>query len=289
MYLLFVDESGTHGGSHPFVLGGLAIHEDDAERLQHDLDALIVTHLGRVPLSLEEYELHATELRNAKKPDVSSTKPVSAWAGITRSQRLKLLDAAYELIVNFTPADPKLGHVLFGVVVERAFHQNWSELERERFAYEVLLAKFDVMLKTLRVQKNRPNRGLVIHDRRVVAERDIQAWTAGWRVAAERIGQLRNLADVPLFADSRATRLLQVADLISYAVFRRYNPQSKDARYFDKVWPLFHSESGVVHGCVHYTPSYGKGSCDCQPCEHRLLAEAARSARVRRPRGTKES
>lgn len=30
MYLLFVDESGTHPGPHPFVLGGVAIHEDDA-------------------------------------------------------------------------------------------------------------------------------------------------------------------------------------------------------------------------------------------------------------------
>jgi hypothetical protein len=151
------------------------------------------------------------------------------------------------------------------------------------------LAKFDVMLKTLRLQKRLPNRGLVIHDRRVVAERDIQAWTAGWRLAAERIGQLRNLADVPLFADSRATRLLQVADLISYAVFRRYNPQSKDARYFDTIWPLFHSEGKVVHGCVHYTPSYGKGACECQPCEHRLLAEASRSVRPRRARAVKST
>jgi hypothetical protein len=30
VYLLFVDESGTHGGSPVFVLGGAAIHEDDA-------------------------------------------------------------------------------------------------------------------------------------------------------------------------------------------------------------------------------------------------------------------
>lgn len=31
MYLLFADESGTHGGSHAFVVGGIAIHEQDAQ------------------------------------------------------------------------------------------------------------------------------------------------------------------------------------------------------------------------------------------------------------------
>ena len=30
MYLLFVDESGTHGGSHSFILGGIAVLEFDS-------------------------------------------------------------------------------------------------------------------------------------------------------------------------------------------------------------------------------------------------------------------
>lgn len=59
MYLLFVDESGTHGGKHPFVLGGMAIHEDDTSRLQRDLDQLVISRLGRVPLNLDEFELCA--------------------------------------------------------------------------------------------------------------------------------------------------------------------------------------------------------------------------------------
>lgn|GEM_PF-359415 len=283
MYLLFVDESGTHGGSPAFVLGGAAIHEDDAHTLQRILDQLVIKHLGRVPLNLDEYELHAGELRNAKKPRASAPASArsSVWATVPRDQRLALLAEAYQEVAGFQSSDPELPLVLFGVAVDASFRPSDAQVARERFAYEVLLNKFDVMLKNTRIARNRPNRGLVIHDHRVVAERDIQSWTAGWRETAGDVGQLRNLADVPLFADSRATRLLQVADLVSYAVFRRYSPEVGDHAYFDTLLPAFHTENGTLHGCVHYTPSFGQGSCTCTPCEQRLIAEGPGSSRRR--------
>nr|WP_161962425.1 DUF3800 domain-containing protein [Nocardioides speluncae] len=173
-------------------------------------------------------------------------------------------------------------------MVDRNFHPDDSQIEREQFAYEVLLNKFDVMLKR-RAAAGHANRGLVIHDRRVVAERDIQSWTSEWRKAAGNIGQLMNLADVPLFADSRATRLLQIADIVSYALFRRYAPGAP-GRAFMKLWPLFHAEDGAVHGLVHYTPSFGQATCDCEACRGRLIEAgqarfvqpAKRESRLRR-------
>lgn len=280
MYLLFVDESGTHGGSPVFVLGGVAIHEDDAQRLQRQLDDLVIEHLGRVPPNLDEYELHAGEMRNAKKPDRVDQR-ASIWASVPRAERLALLSAAYDVIVSFQPHDHDLPLVLFGVAVDARFRAADSQAARERFAYEVLLNKFDLMLMKARVERDKPNRGLVIHDRRVVVERDIQTWTSEWRKAAGNVGQLRNLADVPLFADSRATRLLQVADLVSYAMFRQFASERPDDA-FERLWPAFHSDRGATHGCVHFTPSYGQGDCTCRPCEQRLLAEASLSTRPRR-------
>lgn len=278
MYLLFVDESGTHGGSHAFVLGGIAIHESDTQSFQRALDSLVAKRLERIPPNLDEYELHASEMRNAKKPRPDERKApsvTSIWANIPRSLRLALLSDAYELIAAMRPKNAKLPPSLFGVVVDKNFRPDWNQVERERFAYEVLLNKFDVMLKTVRVQRGLPNRGLVIHDRRVVAERDIQSWTSEWRKAAGNVGQLMNLADVPLFADSRATRLLQVADLVSYSLYRRYNPEIKEEPSFATIWPRFHAEDGAVHGCVHYSPSFGQGACTCEPCSGRLEAEIA--------------
>lgn len=284
MYLLFVDESGTHGASHAFVLGGLAVHEGDAQRLQTQIDRVVAEGLGRIPPNLDEYELHASEMRNAKKPSVGLSKQQSIWASVDRNIRHDILAAAYDLIARFEPTDERLPLATFGVVLDRRFRSDGTKDEREQFAYEVLLNKFDVMLKATRQRHSLQNRGLVIHDRRVVVERDIQEWTTGWRRSAGNIGQLRNLADVPLFADSRATRLLQMADLVAYALYRKYAPGLADARAFEAIYPTFHRSEDALHGCVHYTPSFGAGECDCDPCLERLRVDAVRRARPRRRR-----
>lgn len=267
MYLLFVDESGTHGAqAHSFVLGGLAVHEDDAPRLQRALDDLVIKHLSRVPVNLEEYEIHAGEMRNARKPKGQSMGGASVWAAMERSGRMRLLDASFDLLVQFKPCRAELPLWSFGVVLDSHFRQADPPVKREQFAYEVLLNKFDLMLKKLREEGGIANRGLVIHDRRVVAEQDIQAWVTGWRAAAGDVGQLRNLADVPLFTDSRATRLLQAADLVAYALYRRYGTPA-DLQYFNRIWQSFHRDAGgQLHGLVHFTPAFGRGACTCESC-----------------------
>ena len=60
-------------------------------------------------------------------------------------------------------------------------------------------------------------------DDRSSVEGTLRQWTNQWRVASSSLGQLRNLVDVPLFADSRATRALQAADLVAYALFRHFS------------------------------------------------------------------
>lgn len=186
VYLLFVDESGTHGSSHAFVLGGAALHEGDAATLQLQLDNLVISRVGRVPVNLEEYELHAGEMRNAKKPKGNSTGRTQVWAAIPRSDRLALLGDAYDLLRDFRPHDPKQPLWTFGVVLDARFRGDQPQVDRERFAYEVLLNKFDIMLKKTREDHGLSNRGLVIHDRRVVAEQDIQSWVMGWRAGSRR-------------------------------------------------------------------------------------------------------
>jgi hypothetical protein len=41
MYVLYVDESATHGGSPAFVVGGVAVHEQDIRAFQARLDAVV--------------------------------------------------------------------------------------------------------------------------------------------------------------------------------------------------------------------------------------------------------
>ena len=245
MYLLFVDESGTHGGSHSFILGGIAVHEQDAYPLGVQLDGVVASAVPEYAVA-EDFELHGAELRNARSPAARAERPASPWAWVPRRRRLDTLLAGYRTVAAFTPSDAGFPLALFGVVIDWRFRSSLPAIHRERFAYEVLLTKFDVMLKRTRRNVD-STRGLVIHDRRIVAGRDIQEWTRQWQRAAGTLPQLRNLADVPLFADSRASRLLQAADLISYALYRHYDPSRMGADYVEALWPRFDSVDDEMH------------------------------------------
>lgn len=97
------------------------------------------------------------------------------------------------------------------------------------------------------------------HTKRVVAKRDIQGWTDAWRQAAGRIGRLINFAEVPLFADSRASRLIQAADLIAYAGWRYYGVDTCDERLIKNLRPVFDRVGNEMHGIIHMTPQFARG------------------------------
>jgi glycogen debranching enzyme len=82
---------------------------------------------------------------------------------------------------------------------------------------------------------------------------------------------IHNIADIPFFVDSRASRLTQCADAIAYAVFRRFN--SGDTQYFDLIaGRLYASEDGVIHGLSHKTQASIALHCMCPACLSRRLA-----------------
>lgn len=54
------------------------------------------------------------------------------------------------------------------------------------------------------------------------------------------------MAEVPAFIDSEAARLIQLADLIAYALFRHY--EKEDSQFFDLIERKFDYFGGVQHG-----------------------------------------
>lgn len=69
-----------------------------------------------------------------------------------------------------------------------------------------------------------------------------------------------------MFVDSRATRLIQYADLVAYAMWRKF--EKNDAEFFDTIAADFDSEGGVVHGLHHYKNLTDE--CDCPVCATNL-------------------
>jgi Protein of unknown function (DUF3800) len=57
---------------------------------------------------------------------------------------------------------------------------------------------------------------------------------------------LNNLAEVPLFLDSKASRLIQLADLIAWSTFRNY--ESNDDQFFSIIKSRIYIANGTTHG-----------------------------------------
>jgi len=75
-------------------------------------------------------------------------------------------------------------------------------------------------------------RGLIVMDESK-QEKPLQTLARKFRIDEARWGHFRNLAEVPLFVDSRASRMIQVADLVAWFTFRKY--EYKDGRFFDPI------------------------------------------------------
>lgn len=190
MYLLYVDESGTHGDSPAFILAGLAVHEQDAWHLQRRLTNVLARTLPR-HLDLLDFELHAAAIKTPIRI-VRGREVRSEWAGVPIETRFEVLRSIYGAIANYQCQDNQYPCALFGAVVDADY------ADREQRAYEEVLHKFDEMLTRQAAVSGVHQRGIVIHDKRII-ERDVQSWAQTWRRVAGRIGVLTHLTDVPLF------------------------------------------------------------------------------------------
>lgn len=109
---------------------------------------------------------------------------------------------------------------------------------------------------------------MIILDR-TTRETSLQKLSREFRKVGTRWGSLKNIADTPFFVDSRASRLVQLADHVAYSVFRRYN--SGDAQYIDIIANRFDEADGVIHGLSH--KYNGRDTCTCPGCLSRRLGK----------------
>jgi len=134
-------------------------------------------------------------------------------------------------------------------------------------AFEELCTRFDLQLKRFFAAGD-PQRGLIILDESAY-ETSLQKMARSFRSLGTRWGVVSNLADIPLFVNSRAARAIQLADHIAYAVFRRY--EWGDTSYLDIIVSKFDESGGKIHGLVH-KQTYDS-NCGCPACMSRRLTQ----------------
>lgn len=250
MYLLYLDESGPANAGY-FVVGGLAVHEQDAWVLSQRVEALSdsVSNQGRGA------EFHASPMRRGR----------GEWSTVPRVERETLIENIARLLNEPLPTTGK-PPVLFAVAHHRASFPHHKPYERTS---EEFFGRCNGFIGRLAASGDR-HRCIAISDKSDNLERALQEQMSRWRVAGastgSQIGPMASYAEVPLFVDSRASRLVQLSDFVAYWTFRAYTNQ--DHRVLDLLLPSFVTERhGPIHGFVHLVRNYR--SCGCAACRSR--------------------
>ena len=247
MHLLYLDDSGSVGNANEtyFVLGGVSVYEAQAHYFTQKMDDLASTI---DPANPHDVEFHASEIFSRRKHPWKTMDQKEAQ-GVIKAV-LNILRDSYDTARAFACA---------------IYKQSYPDKDSVELAFEDLCSRFDMYLNRQRSQGDR-QRGILILDKSS-QETTLQRMSRDFRNLGTQWGVIRNLAETPLFVDSRASRLVQLADHVAYAVFRRYN--ASDSTYFDVISPKFDFHDGVIHGLAHkqkFDPQ-----CMCIACATRRI------------------
>jgi hypothetical protein len=250
VFVLYLDDSGSAGNTNEryLVLGGVCVFERQTHWVTRELDQLAASVY---PESPESVEFHASEVFSGRRPP---------WHGMTKDKRREVIKDVLRVLAR-SHASTRA----FACAVRKECFPHSDPME---LAFEELCNRFDLELKRMYHEDGEPQRGLIILDKSS-HETTLQGMARDFRSLGTRWGIIRNLADVPLFVDSGASRPVQLADHVAYAVFRRY--EAGDSSYLDIILPKFASQHGKLHGLVHRQTL--DPDCLCPACMSRKLAQ----------------
>ena len=243
MFLLYADESGTvhDAKQQTFVLAGFCVFERQGFWIANELDKIAARFNPADPASVE---LHGNPMHSGK----------GIFRQFPKEDRLQAIEDALKVFLDSHPSNR-----LFASVVNKALI---SPVDPVEYAFEQLASRFDHYLTRLHKAGNtqrgvilfdntrlhkagNTQRGVILFDKSTY-ETTLQALATDFRTIGHSWGVLRNLSEVPLFMDSKASRLIQLADLIAYAIFRNY--ERGDADLFSIIQHRFDAEGGITHG-----------------------------------------
>jgi Protein of unknown function (DUF3800) len=250
VHLLYLDDAGSakNPNEQYLILGGVAVYEAQAHWITTELDSLAASLHPTNPNSVE---FHASEIFSGRSVP---------WDGLIREQRkevirnvLRVLTRSYDTCKAFACAIHK---------------DSFPGKDPMELAFEDLTSRFDIYLNNLSISRER-QRGLIILDESSY-ETSLQSLATRFRQLGTQWGGIRHIADIPMFVNSKASRIVQLADHVAYATFRRY--ESGDASYFDIIAGRFYEAQGVVHGLAH--KQLKDRNCMCPACITRRAANA---------------
>ncbi len=246
MYICYLDDSGSvqNASEQNLVLGGISVYERHTFWFTQQLDDLAAKIDSSNPAAVE---FHASEIFSGRKP------PWNKFPN--KEERIKIIKDVLQIARNSYRENN-----IFACVIHKPSYPKQNPMEK---SFEELCSRFNLHLAHIYARDKEQHKGIIVLDESSY-EATLQKMASDFRCSGTRWGKIRDLAEVPLFVDSKACRLIQLADHIAYAVFRRY--ESGDTSYLDIILPKFDKENGVLHGLVHKTVD---PDCMCPACMSR--------------------
>ncbi|HWK06132.1 MAG TPA: DUF3800 domain-containing protein [Puia sp.] len=225
MHLLYADESGTTTDPKQlfFVLAGVCIFETQGYWMNNELDKIAARFNPGDPTSVE---LHGSPMLNGR----------GFWRQFPLPDRIQAIKDALGVLKASHPSNR-----IFACVVRKSLILPKDPVE---YCFEQMSSRFDYYLRRLHKQKN-IQRGIIIFDKSTY-ETTIQNLATDFKTIGNSWDIIRNLAEVPLFIDSKASRLIQLADLVAYSIFRNY--ESSDPQFFSIFTDRLDRHQGKFHG-----------------------------------------
>lgn len=244
MYILYLDDSGSVDNQPEdyFVLGGVCTPEKSVRWLSHQLE-ILAENLS--PNNSREVEFHASTIFGGRE---------SPWRDFNREKRIDIIKRVLR-VLNQAHSDI----VTFACAIHKHSFQSVNPVE---LCFEELSSRFELYLQRIAAETGKEHKGLIVLDKSSY-ETNLQSLATTFREKGNRWGSyLKTICEVPLFVDSKAAPITQLADHIAYAVFRRYN--AADLNYYNCIEGKFDQSNGIIHGLVH-KQTYNRG-CTCPAC-----------------------
>lgn len=217
----------TFGGKFLLpLLAGVSVFERKTHWMEQNINDIAKQFSPATPHAIE---LHGSPMRSGR----------DGWKSFALSDRLNAIKDA--LKVGIADHCPK-GVRLFGVVIKKQALTGEDPVE---YAFEQLSSRFDLFLKRQHHKYNDSQRGIMLFDESTTEQR-IQTLAREFKYSGHTWGKTSNYAEVPVFLDSKASRLIQLADLVAYSLFRFY--EHGDPSFYDVIKDCFDTEGGVQHG-----------------------------------------
>ncbi len=226
------------------MLAGISIYENNAYFLSEAFDKVQEKWF---PGANSTIEFHASKIQNGNE---------EPWRSLSRDERRAVFSDLCAALLSTS----QKALVLYGVSVHKPSFPNEDPVEK---AFHELCGHFDVFITQSNYRTERDkNRGLMILDSNKYAGHLDRLLLEYRKFGGTKYGRVKNFVDAPAFANSGTTRLIQAADLVAYAIYRRY--ERADTFLLDKLIGRFQQEDKKIHGLMHLVAGYW--NCSCPAC-----------------------